>query len=361
MLPLAFALVDSASPVLPPRLSRFATDSARRPAIGSAPEERPYLFGPSRIRYLPGSSTGFGGTTTQLALVRSDPVGRLGISLLGSVGAGALPAGGALTLTSRTRRTELTATGWISHEAPSRQFADALVSGLDLSRAGGALRAERTHTGDGWNLTGTLALLGEHQRATTFDPIMRRAGILALTGTARQRDGTTRYQEWLSVTGETGRSDSGSYLRHRGAFAFGTATGSSPLGTIRVAYGNVSGRGSVGERFVIGGVQSPLMDSLYDARRVDLPAYPVGSVTGTNFTAYRAGVPFSVIELFYSGATTDLFRHQLRSFGAEIRQRVPAIAALGTPDVDVTSGIARAVDAPVKGAWRYYMTLAVRP
>ncbi|MFI5257563.1 MAG: TolB family protein [Gemmatimonadales bacterium] len=359
--PLPPLLVDSLSPVLPPRIVRLATDSSARPVRANAPAERGYGLGPSRFRYVPGSTTGFGGTTSQLALVRSDPVGRLGISLLGSAGAGSLPEGGALTLSTRASRTGFIASAWASHEAPSRNYGAALDRGLDLARVGTALRVERTHVGDGWDLTGALAGLGELQRSTDFASSTRHAGLLAIATSARQRDDRTRYQEWIAVNGEAGRTAGASYLRQRSAFTFGTASGTHPLTNVSIAYGSIGGRGSERESFVLGGIASPLIDSLYDARRVDAPAYPLASSSGSSFATYRVGLPVSVVELFYAGATTDLFQHELRSFGAELRQQVPAIAALGTPEVDVVSGIARAVDEPVKGRWRYYMTLVLRP
>ena len=67
------------------------------------------------------------------------------------------------------------------------------------------------------------------------------------------------------------------------------------------------------------------------------------------------------VELFYAGASPDLFKTSLRSYGVELRQRVAAVPALGTPDVDVLAGFARALDAPVTKEWRYYITFAVRP
>jgi len=84
-------------------------------------------------------------------------------------------------------------------------------------------------------------------------------------------------------------------------------------------------------------------------------------MSGTSFTAYRVTVPVTTFEVFYGSATTDLFRHQLRNFGAELRQSVPSIAALGTPAVDLTTGFARAVDAPVKGRWQYFVAVKVQP
>ena len=359
--PLASVLVDPASPVLPPSVSRTASDSTRRPRPGAVPTEHAYALGPSRLRYFPSGTSGPGGSALQLGVLRSDPVGRYGVLLLGSGGSATLPQGGMLVLTSNASRTPLTATGWATHEAPSRELGAALAEALDVSRIGGALRAGRTHIGDGWDVGGAVAALGERQRASTFRPADRTAAILAVNGSARQRDDRTRYEESLALMGEAGRIDSGSYLRQRGMFVFGLGAGSQPLTTLRVSFGNISGRGATRERFVIGGIPSPLMDSLYDARRVALPAYPVASMVGTSFTAYRITAPLSSFALFYASATTDIFRHQLRSFGAELRESVPSIAALGTPAVDFVTGFARAVDAPVKGRWQYFVSARIAP
>jgi hypothetical protein len=355
------ALADSLSPVLPPRTLPQPADTTRRPRIGPRPFEHAYGTGPTRVRYLPSSTTGTGGSSTQLAVVRSDPVGRLGVSLLGSVGAAALPAGGALEIALRASRTLLTAAGWISHEAPSRTSAGAASAGLDLTRAGGAVRADRTHVSDGGAITATLAGLTERQRALGFDPTSRSAAIFAIDGTARQRDDQTRYVEQIQAMGEVGRTLDGRYLRQRAALVFGTGSGAAPLATLAVAYGTVGGSATDRERFVIGGIASPLLDSLYDARRVDAPAYPVASRIGNSFATYRIGAPLAPFELFYSGASTDQFRTAARSYGAELRLAIPEIAALGTPAVDAVSGLARAVDEPVKGAWRYYLSVTVRP
>jgi hypothetical protein len=360
-IPAVSALADSLSPVLPPRAAPLPTDSTRRPAIGLPAFEHPYGTGPTRVRYLPASTSGPGGSSAQLALVRSDPVGRLGISLLGAVGAAALPAGGALEIALRASRTRLTANGWISHEAPSRTLADAVGAGLDLTRAGGALRADRTHVGDGGEITTTLAGLSERQRALGMEPTGRSAGIFAFDATARQRDEETRYAEQLQAMGEVGRTTGGQYLRQRAALVFGVGSGTSPLTRLSFAYGTVGGVAADRERFVIGGIGSPLLDSLYDARRVDAPAYPLASRIGNNFASARVGVPLAPFELFYSGVSTDMFRSPARSYGAELRVTVPSVAALGTPTVDAVGGVARAVDEPVKGAWRFYVSVVVRP
>jgi hypothetical protein len=259
-------------------------------------------------------------------------------------------------------RTELTVSGWLSHEAPSRELATAADLGLDLSRGGGALRADLNLPGDGRDLTGTLALLAERQRPSGLASVQRSAVIGAFQTTLRQRDDEVRYLEQLTFMSEVGRTRDGAYVRQRGALAFGTAAGRGALTTFRLGYGSVGGGdGSVAERFVVGGFASPLLDSLYDVRRVDAPAYPLGSAVGATFGAFRAGLPLDPFELFYAGVSTDHFRRPLRSYGAELRQRIPAIAALGTPAVDARAGLARAVDEPVKGAWRYYLTLALRP
>jgi hypothetical protein len=359
--PLHLALVDSLSPVLPPRTMPAPTDSSRRPALASISEERSYGIGPSRFRYVPGLTSGFGGTAFQIALVRSDPVGRLGASLIASGGSKALPLGVALEISSRNSRTGIVANGWAQRDRPSHQFAAALDEGLDLGRMGGAIRVERTSVSDGGELVGHLAFLGEHQQPTNFINTNRGAAIGTFLVVRRQRDEDTRYQEQLAFHGEAGQTEGGGYFRQRTAVFFGVGSGTRPLTTLRFTYGTVGGGGTDRERFVIGGLPSPLIDPMYDARRVDAPAYPVGSASSTTYSTFRAAIPVAPIELFFAGASPDLYKTSLRSYGIEYRQNVPAIPALGTPRIDLLTGFARAADAPVAGEWRYYITVGVHP
>ncbi len=360
--PLHLALVDSLSPVLPPRSMPAPTDSSRRPPFAEVGGARAYGIGPSRFRYVPGLTSGFGGSALQIALVRSDPVGRIGASLLASAGSAALPMGIALEISDRQSRTGIVANGWASRDRPSHQFAGSRDEGLDLGRFGGAVRFERTSVIDGGELTQTLAIVGEHQRPTNIANTNRAAAIGTLHIVRRQRDEDTRYQEQLSFHGEAGQSEGNSYLRQRAAIFFGVGAGTRPLTTLRLGYGTVGGPGGAPrERYAIGGLASPLIDPMYDARRVDAPAYPVGSIVSTTFSTFRAAVPVAPFELYFAGASADLYRTALRSYGIEFRENVPAIAALGTPAVNLLAGFARALDAPVAGEWRYYVTLNVHP
>jgi hypothetical protein len=354
-------LGDSMSSVVPPRRSR-ARDSVAAAARDTAPTEHRYGYGPSRLRYLPSASSGYGGSTTTLALVRSDPVGRFGASVLGAAGAATLPAGGVVAITSRSRRTTIGVSGWLSHEAPSRELPEALAQGLDLSRYGGAIRFDRTHAREAGEFSTSAALVGERQRPTALTHATRGAAIASFAATARAFDEDVRYVMQISGLGEVGGTADGRYGRQRSSLLFGTGRAYRSLVTARLAYGTVGiGNGSTREQFAVGGFRSPLVDPMFDARRVEAPAYPVGSASGSTFATYRVGVPVDPVELFYSGASVDFFQEQLRSYGAELRQRVPGIAALGTPDVDLVTGFARALDEPVRGRWRYYVSLAIRP
>jgi len=354
---------DTISGVMPPpRRSAAARDTARARPLDPAPAERSYGFGPSRFRYVPSVNSGFGGTTLGGAIARSDPVGRYGFMLQGQAGAGALPAGGSFAFVSRAHRTFFGLNGWSSHEAPSRVLPVAEEEGLDVSRAGGAFRLDSRRYRDGGELTGTLAMLAEYQRAASFPNATRAAGIFAFGATVRRVDEDTRYLLALDGLGELGSIGSQRYARQRSSLLFGTAQGDRALLTARLAYGTIGGGdGSDRERYAVGGFRSALIDPLYDARRVEAPAYPVGSASGLTFASYRVGVPVEPVELYYAGVTTDFFQTQLRSYGAELRTRVPAIAALGTPEVSILAGFARAQDEPVRGDWQYYIGLALRP
>ncbi len=354
--------LDTLSAAFPPRLAAAPEDSSLRPRLGNVSEVRSYGLGPSRFRYLPAATTGYGGTSLLFAIARTDPVGRLGAVLLGAAGAGALPAGGSLNVVSRALRTERSISLWTSHEAPSALFRRAAYEGLDLTRSGGALRIQRLNVSDGGELVATAAVLAERQYSPVFGSLTRQAALAGFTVVRRQRDEDTRYLEQLSAVGETGSDGVTRYLRQRTTIAFGTASTLMPLATIRASYGSVGGGGDrEQERFVIGGFQSPLIDPLYDGRRVDAPAYPVGSADANAFSSFRVTLPIPPLELFYSGASPDFFHRSFRSYGLELRERVPGVPALGTPDLDVLAGFARAVDEPVAREWRYYLSLVIRP
>ncbi|MFL5620567.1 MAG: TolB family protein [Gemmatimonadaceae bacterium] len=353
---------DTLSSVLPPRRRQTLDNRAVGTTTTPSRTETAYGFGPSRFRYVPIATAGYGGSTAGLAIVRSDPVGRLGVQLLGVAGSSALPVGGAITITSRAPRTVVGVSGWYSHEAPSRELADALEAGLDLERGGGALRLDRRRVRDAGELTGMLTVLGEVQRPTAFEQSVRRAAIGAFGATLRQVDDEVRYVIALDALGELGALGEGRYARQRSSLLFGTARADRSLFTTRLAYGTIGGgAGAERERYVVGGFRSPLIEPVYDARRVEAPAYPVGSSEGLTFASYRVGIPLDPIEAFYAGATTDFFQTQRRSYGVELRERVPSIAALGTPEASVVAGFARAQDEPVRGDWRFYLSLALRP
>ena len=353
--------LDSLSAVFPPSLSRVQEDSSRRPQIGDVGAVRPYGLGPSRLRYSPAMTTGSSGSSLLAFVARTDPVGRLGAILLGAVGAGALPAGAALNVVSRAKRTERWLSLWTSHEAPSALVPSASLEGLDLTRSGGALRVQRRKAGDGGESQMTAAALLERQYTNMLGSLTRRAALAAFTIVRRQRDEDTRYVEQLDAVGEFGSDGVTHYLRQRTTIGFGTASTVGSLVTARASYGSIGGEGRARERFVIGGFQSPLIDPLYDGRRVDAPAYPVGSADGNAFASFRIMLPVPPLELFYSNTSTDLFYHSFRSYGLEFRERVPGVAALGTPDIDALAGFARALDEPVSREWRFYLSLAIRP
>jgi Tol biopolymer transport system component len=353
---------DTLSSVLPPRRRSGLDGGAAPPAAPPARTESSYGLGPSRFRYVPLVSAGFGGSTAGVAVVRSDPVGRLGVQLLGVAGSSALPVGGAVTLTTRASRSVVSLSGWYSHEAPSRELPAARAAGLDLERGGGALRLDRRRVRDAGELTGTLALLAEVQQPSAFAQSVRRAVIGGFGATLRQVDNDVRYVMAIDGVGELGASDDGRYARQQSSLLFGTARTDRSLFTTQLAYGTVGGGDGAGrERYVVGGFRSPLIDPLYDARRIEAPAYPVGSSEGATFASYRIGIPVDPVEAFYAGATTDFFQTQRRSYGIEVRRRIPAIAALGTPEANALAGFARAQDDPVRGDWRFYLSVAFRP
>ena len=144
--PLHLALMDSLSPVLPPRTMPLKSDTSRRPAFKAAGEPHPYDFGPSRFRYVPGITSGFGGTTLQLSVIRTDPVGRLGIGLMASGGSQGLPMGFALEVVGRDLQTAKILNGWASRDRPHSNSARWKRAGC---RTPACVRLERMTFSDG--------------------------------------------------------------------------------------------------------------------------------------------------------------------------------------------------------------------
>jgi Tol biopolymer transport system component len=360
--PARIALIDTLSPVLPPRTNVSAADSSRRPRVGPVGTVHPYGVGPDRLRYVPAAISSFGGSSFLLSLVRTDPVGRLTGVLTGSAGAAALPAGVSLRLLSSYSRTGILLDGWDSHATPSREYGPAYAEGLDLSRYGGAFRIQRAWYSDGGEFTGAFGGLLEHQVPAGFEASVRGATLLNFSLVRRQRDLDSRYIERLDALGEAGSNVDGSYLRQRSAILLGVGGNAGDLVTARASYGTVGGGdGSWRELYTIGGFTSPLIDAALDARRVDMPAYPVGSGIGSTFSSYRVGVPLPPLDLFFSAASPDQYRTSFRSYGAELRAHLPSYPPLGTPQLDVLTGFARALDFPVAKEWRYYLSVVIKP
>ena len=91
--------------------------------------------------------------------------------------------------------------------------------------------------------------------------------------------GPQSYLLALDGLGELGAIGNERYARQRSSLLFGTARGDHALFTARLAYGTVGGGdGSDRERYAVGGFRSALIEPLFDARRVEAPAYPIGSV-----------------------------------------------------------------------------------
>ena len=87
----------------------------------------------------------------------------------------------------------------------------------------------------------------------------------------------------------------------------------------------------------------------------------MGSASGSTFVSYHVMLPMDPVQLFYQGVSSDLLQHTLRSYGAELRQHIAAVPALGTPDFTFLVGLARASDAPVAREWRSYLQVTLRP
>ena len=316
-------LGDTISGVIPPPHASRAIP--RRAAALRAPvRERRYGFGPSRFRLrAERAAPAFGGTTLALAIARSDPVGRFGFLLQGA---------GRCGCTSRRRlhRLRLARASYVPRASTHGLARGAVARAADRARGRARSLARRRRApsrraarfATAGELTGTLALLAR-EPARHRHSLMPRAPRSSPHSARRcaESDEDVRYLLALDGLGELGSiaseplraSTQQPAVRHRARRSARCSPLASP--TERSA----TGTAPIGNATRSAGSARALIEPLFDARRVEAPAYPVGSASGLTFASYRVGVPVDPIELYYAGVTHGL----LPDAGAQLRRGDP--------------------------------------
>lgn len=250
-----------------------------------------------------------------------DVVGRLDTLLVGSIGAREAPEGGALIASWR---------GW-PLELRAHLYATTGL-GDDDRDSGGELRGIWSRRG--WLHRITLEGGGSNEIAF---------GSAALA--VRHRLAGWNLEEGLRIE----RLDA----QNRGAIAIGARSGGFRAG---VRYTRADG-GEV----TVGGLASSILPRSSYADRILDPALPPGTLLGDDYEGWRgdASIPALPVTMFFQQHTVG--GAKLRLAGLLFERSFDPNPIVKLPGLDFTAGVARILDAPMKGETQWWFGMRWRP
>lgn len=329
--------------------------------MASIPGDRSYGLGPRRQRLLVSGSWAREGKSIGIAVAGTDPVGKLTWLLQGQWGDRASWRGASLGAVFRGIRPLFGVEAFTLENEPSRQHAFSAPVALDARyRAVSAW----TELGDD-RQSHDVAVRAMASYGTVVPPrltaMRRMLALLSVSGGLLQTPRDWRVSERLGVTGATGELGSEAWSRL-------VLTGSLALGRLGRAiaidglYGVTSSSAPPFERFALGGLAPPLMDSSLLAQRVAMPVLPIAMATGSRIAAARVSLPGAVWRPYYwIGSANDRTGSWSQIVGIEGGWHTDGAWIVRVPGATVLGGVGYALAGPVRHHTQGYLSLTYRP
>jgi hypothetical protein len=127
--------------------------------------------------------------------------------------------------------------------------------------------------------------------------------------------------------------------------------------------GGVLGGDDAGyERFLVGGLENPLVDGAVFTQRLSHPALPLGITSGTDVIAWRVATRHGGGEVYLWNASARGWRNeQHRLVGYEQRIASMRLPIVNVPGVYAYGGVAYSIDAPFRRELRMYGAVGLVP
>ena len=329
--------------------------------VASIPNDRAYGLGPRAQLLLIFGSWAREGKSAGLAYAGTDPVGRLTWLLQGQWGDRASWRGASLAAAYRGWRPILGVEGFVLENQPSRQHDFDAPSVVDARYR--ALSASTELEVDRQSLdfdARGLASLG------TVDPLhlpsLRRAlAQLSIAGGLLQTPQDWRMTERVAVLGAAGElgDESWSRVLVTGSFAI---KGMGHKLAVDALYGAVSASAPQFERFALGGLAPPLMDSSILAQRVSMPVLPIAVATGSEIETVRLSLPGPIWRPYYwIGSANDQNGSWSQVIGVEAGWHTDGVWIVRVPGATLLGGIGYSLTGPARHHLQGYMSIAYRP
>jgi WD40 repeat protein len=314
------ALVPAIPPVIPPPPA-FSTGALSPP--------RPYGIGRQEVAWLAAEQIATGQFATEVGVRIGDVVGRFDTLAMASIGAENGQRGAGVASTWR---------GW-----PVMVSADLFTADDHLEkRSGVELRGV-------WNAQWPLASVSASAGGLTGRPFD--LAFLTASGVRRQIISQWRTEEELQLSGEKG-----SVAHYRGVLS---ASIKRSAFRIDGRYQHDESRDTTG--LDVGGIESSILPRSAIPNRVFDPALPIGTLSGRRYDGARveATLPIVPATAFYQHHRTD--RGSLALAGLELAFASGSVPILRLPALDLTAGVARILDEPLRNRTEWWFGMRWRP
>lgn len=311
-------------PALPPLLP------APAPFV-SQPVPGPHPYGPGRQEFdwFLGETAAPAQNATEFGVRLGDVIGRLDTIAIASIGSNDGQRGAAVASAWR---------GWPVSISGHLFDADDHI----LRRRGVELRGS-------WSGQGPLVSFRVDAGGLSGKPV--RIGFGEASVEVRQVLSTWRTGEEIELSGQSGS------LRH----VRGVARGSLSRGAFSVTGSIQHDQSRRGEGIEAGGAPSSILPLSAIPNRIFDPALPIATVTGRRYDGFRVEttLPAFPASLFYQRHRTD--RGLVSLAGAQLTFGLSPQPLLRSPGLDVTAGVARILDEPLRNRTQWWLSMRWRP
>jgi hypothetical protein len=357
----ALPRADTVRATFPWAVDQPATATLDSLDVAPIPSDRAYGLGPREQRFLVSGSWASEGKSIGIAFAGTDPVGKLTWLLQGAWGDRASWRGASLGAVFRGARPLFGIEAFALENQPSRQHDFDVPSVLDSRFRAVSAWTELDDDRQSHDIAArALASIG------AVDPLrlpsMRRVlAQLSVAGGALQTPRDWRFSERAGVTGAVGQLGGDSWSR---MVITGTVSvkGMGHELALDGLYGAISNTAPQFERFALGGLAPPLMDTSLLAQRVSMPVLPIAVATGTAITTFRASLPGSIWRPYYwVGSANDEIGTWSQVVGIEGAWHTDGVWIVRVPGVNLLGGIGYSLTGPARHRTQAYLSVGYRP
>jgi len=127
-------------------------------------------------------------------------------------------------------------------------------------------------------------------------------------------------------------------------------------------YGVVSTPSPQFERFALGGLEPPLMESSVLSQRVSMPVLPIAVATGSEIETLRVSLPGPIWRPYYwIGSANDRSGSWSQVIGLEAGWHTDGVWIVRVPGAILLGGIGYSLTGPVRHHTQAYLSVAYRP